>query len=145
MRPKKPFNKPVVHKNAFGAWEVIDAEPDIPDYVTEGNERYRGEPYPEPQKVKRKLRTHAKVDSVNLKQENTVAKTDDKPLFRPGSKRDMCYKALLRDRGCTLAEGQELLEWSRATVRGQFDECAKLSQMKLVKTKEEDEYVYRLV
>jgi hypothetical protein len=144
----KKINKPMLRQNTFGGWEVIDAEPDIPDYVKEGNERYRGEPYPEPQKTKRQLTTRATIHSVTTEQENTVAKSaknPDKPLFREGTKRYICYQALLRERGCTLSEGEDLLGWPRPTVRGQFDECAKLSGMKLEKTKEDNEYVYRLV
>jgi hypothetical protein len=120
---------------------MIDAEPDI---VSEGDERYKGEPYPEPSKPKRQRKTRAKVNPVDAKREGEV--TDkEKPLFRAGTKRDIAYQALLREQGCTIAEAEELLGWKKPVVLSQFYECAKISKMKLEVAQEEGESVYRLV
>lgn len=137
MREPKKINKPYLRQNSFGGWEVADAEPDIPPYARRG--------YDEAQNRKQKVRSGATVQPATKPQEKTNVAKDPEMPFRTGTKRDMCYRALIRDKGCTLEEAMDLLGWGRSTVRSQFDECAKLSGKKLEKTKEEDEFVYRLV
>jgi len=138
----KPFNKPVLGVNPMGGVEMIDGEPDI---------------VVEEEKPKRKRKSRAKVKVPTPEREDTVVdevtneatgeagEAAPKPLFREGTKRDIAYKALIRDQGCTVAEAMELLGWDKSTVVSQFHECKKISGKNLEKTKEDDEVVFRLV
>lgn len=84
-----------------------------------------------PKKAKAATRTRVKGETSAWKDSFAKAPAiiaakikEGKPPFKPKSKRDIVYKALLR--GCTIEKVMELTGWNKATVSSSFFEIAHL-------------------